>query len=1165
MKISNSILSILYLLNSSVPIILGKDISSDSFDVINLTVNRLNKPLGLDEKTPYFGWQMKTDRPENKTQVSYKIVVKNEEGKTMWNSGKVKSDQSQNVQYNGKKLSQETYYSWSVEISDNNGKTEKSSSYFTTGLNLSREGQGNWEGAEWIGSNDLPLNSHTLAVYTIKTSIRISAESDHAGIVFGANDARLMSADKNIWHLEASKNESRIEYVLDISAFPAKLKIYRHGYSANDTKKPVAEFEITEKTINSKNAHDFHEIWIFSSHGVVQLGIDEEVIDLPQINYVSKGAVINPAGPGGDYMSFPMVADIGFVVDAGQKAEFKNYKVLNYRSPGNALFSEDLTEEKNSIFTGQQGITISNGVYQLDGGVKGALVVANPSRGSMPALQTSFKIKNKQISHAFLYATARGIYELTLNNKKVSNDYFAPGFTQYDRFHLYQTYDVTKQIRKGNNTLMTQLAEGWWSGAITFTGDLWNYFGDRQSFIAKLVITYKDGSRDVIKTNSKTWKLSTDGPLISSSFFQGENYDARRELKFNKNAEVIPINEETTHLEPLFNVMSGDLMEFDYSKVKFVGQETIPVRDVEQVKAKSVKKLKDKIYIYDMGANLAGVPKITIPNGKAGNKVTLRFAEVLYPENDVNNAGELMLENIRAALATDTYILKGGKEIISPRFTYHGYRYIEITGLDKLSLKNVETIVLSSIDRFTAGYKCSNESINKLFQNILRTTHANFLAIPTDCPQRNERMGWSGDLSVFSKTASYLWDVNNFLSQHLQAMRDTQTPKGRFDDIAPLGGGFGGPLWGSAGIIVAKEVYQQYGDENIYQQHYQAMKKYMDYLETKVLEDGILTEGAGAELGDWLGPENSKNDVSFLVFAQEIKNLKVIYTTAEHLGKTDDAEYYKNLYNKRKALFNKKFVDASTHKTLKSNGELMDTQTSYATGLEYDAFNDENSVYAAKYLVEACERENVDDEGITRPPYSLMTGFVGTALISKALTHVGRSDVAYKLIENHQYPSWLYSVDQGATTIWERLNSYTKENGFGGNNSMNSFNHYSFGSVGAWMIEDSLGIQRDEQNPGWKQFNLRPQPDFNGKMTWAKGHYDSQYGKIESYWKLSKKECTYKFTIPVNTKANCQLNVPKSFNSTTIKINGKSKNVTVKNHKVNLELLPGKWNIIVKN
>jgi alpha-L-rhamnosidase len=351
------------------------------------------------------------------------------------------------------------------------------------------------------------------------------------------------------------------------------------------------------------------------------------------------------------------------------------------------------------------------------------------------------------------------------------------------------------------------------------------------------------------------------------------------------------------------------------------------------------------------------------------------------------------------------------------------------------------------------------------------------------------------------------------------AMRDLQLASGKFTDTAPVVGAFGGLLWGSVGMTVPWETYQQYGDVGLVEEHYDAMTAYIDYLATTINKStGLSSE---SQLGDWLGPQNNQVGTQLIVTAYHIFDLEIMVRIAEILNKSADAEKYKQMYDERKEFFNRTFVNTDKKTVQGSNGKLSDTQTSYAVGLALGAFNDENIPYMVKNLAETVKRENKDDGEMLRPEYSLMTGFIGTAWISKALSDNGLSELAYRILQNNKYPSWLYAIDQGATTIWERLNGYTIENGFGGNNSMNSFNHYSFGAVGQWMMAYSLGIQRDE--PGFRKFILQPEPDPTGKMTRAKGFYDSMYGIIRSGWEVENGVLTYNATIPANTTATLYL------------------------------------------
>ena len=474
-------------------------------------------------------------------------------------------------------------------------------------------------------------------------------------------------------------------------------------------------------------------------------------------------------------------------------------------------------------------------------------------------------------------------------------------------------------------------------------------------------------------------------------------------------------------------------------------------------------------------------------------------------------------------------ILKAGAQVIQPRFTSHGFQHIEITGIDSaLPLAAVEGVAISSVRELTADYRTSSARVNRLWSNLVWSNVDNFLTIPTDCPQRNERMGWSGDINVFSRTATYLSNANQFLTRHMTAMRDVQASSGRFTDIAPVGGGFGGVLWGSAGIVVPWETYLQYDDVGLLERHYPAMAAYVEYLEgTLDPKTGLSSDGT---LGDWLGPQNNTLGSAFLVTAYHAYDLDIMAKVATVLGKTADAARYRSLHDTRKAFFNATFVDADRRTLATGTGgfggprptgppqfRVADTQTSYAVGLGMGLFDDAARPVMARRLAESVTRENADDDKKVRPSHSLMTGFIGTAWISKALSDAGQSDLAYRLLHNDTYPSWLYAIDQGATTIWERLNGFTVENGFGGNNSMNSFNHYSFGAVGQWMLAYSLGIQRE--TPGFRTFILQPEPDPTGTMTWADGHYDSMYGRIASHWTVDGTTLTYRASVPPNTTA----------------------------------------------
>lgn len=1132
----------------------------------NLTVEYAKTPLGVDTKVPRFGWQSESSK-RNFTQVAYQIIVKNPVKKTVWDSGKIYSDISNNIDYSGEELKPTVKYDWSVKIWNNKGDFYTSDSWFETSF-LSPSISA-WDGAKWIGGNneDLVLCSQYLPIYKLSYNVKLDKESKttKAGFIFGANDPRLMDKNKNINNSENKINDSYIKLEIDISKVDgsekglATLNLYRVGYVPADKKDiPLLSYHLPLTVINNNNKYDVHSVYLESNFGSIDIKIDGTKYEIPKeaspSPFINKSVNINPMGFGSDYIAFPMLGEIGFAVEAGQKASFSGITVSNYRSPSNVLFSEKIDESYNGIFSKKlnNSLQIKENSLVIGGDKNGNFVVADPSKNAMPMLKTEFN-SNKKVSKARLYITARGVYEAYINGQRVGDDYFNPGLTQYDKNQMYQTYDITTMIKSGDNAIGIMLGEGWWSGNATFIGKAWNYFGDRQSVLAKLVVTYEDGTSKVIISNPSDWKYYNDGPIKYGSFFQGEVYDATKESAIKdwttsayddknwKKAVEVSVDGTTNKKGEIFNYGPMKLMEWmdfqDFNKTNFLSQVNDSVKVVKELTAKSVKEVRPGVFIYDMGQNMVGIPKINIANGEAGKKITIRYAEVVYPNlpEYSKNVGMVMLENLRGAMVQDTYILKGGIETIEPRFTYHGYRYLEITGINKaLPVESVKGKVLSSVKEITSSYETSNTKVNKLWENITWSTRSNFLSIPTDCPQRNERMGWSGDISVFSRTATYLTDSSQFLRRHLMAMRDTQNDEGRFDDVAPIGGGFGGILWGSAGITVAWEAYEQYGDKTMLKEHYDSMVKYIDYL----AKTGATTAGF---LGDWLSPEGSQmgpNEQNFLIWdAYYAYDLELMSKIAKQLGKNGDSNKYIKMCEEQKSLFNKKYINPNTKKTVEANtGKLIDTQASYSIPLALGVIKDEYKADFSKNLSNSISRKNKDASGVERPEYSLMTGFIGTTWINKALSDNGYMDIAYKLLQQNSYPSWLYSVDQGSTTIWERLNSYTTDKGFDGNNSMNSFNHYSFGAIGAWMYNYSLGIERDENSPGFKHFILQPNVDPTGNMTYAKGHYDSIYGRIESSWSIKNDNLIYTATVPANTSATLYLPVS---DLKSIKENGK--------------------------
>ena len=1122
-------------------------------------------PLGIDIKKPRFSWQLKN--PRNDRGIIQKIFclqVSDNKGHIVWNSGKRKSSVSLNIPYGGETLQPATHYDWKVYVWTGQKKQVIGSSWFETGLMSKDSLYAAWDGAQWIGSDDESrvLYAPYLNVFKLNFTLQLDTKShsQRAGFVYGANEERMADANKNLFHIQKGYNESYYEVELDISGLgchqKAQLCIYRVGYCPKDSiDKPIQRFDIPDHLINQANSYAPHVVSFSSVNGTTVLTLDGEEI--------GKG-FYNPMGSGGDVISFPSLCDIGYHMQRGQKATFSRIEVRNFRSPSNILAAFN-----NEVF--------------VDGGERGKIETFNPSHNSMALLRSEFTTSGTDIAQARLYVSARGVYDMYVNGHLVSRDYFNPGLTQYNKTQLYQTFDVTSLLHSGTNAIGAQMGEGWWSGGISYTPENWNMFGDRQSLLAKLVVTYRDGHEQIVVTKPSLWKYSVEGPLIYGSFFQGEVYDAEREQKvlgwstenfddkFWKSCKEIDLKGN----------VATEGIQANYSQMKLLSRYGQTVAGGDTITAVSVDEVRPHLYVYDLGQNAAGVPLVRFSGLRPGTKVMFRFAEVKYPDLPAyaGNVGMIMLENIRSARSEDVYVARGGEEVFSPRFTSHGYRFMEISGLDEqLPLDNVKMVALSSIRQLTANYETSNLKVNRLWQNVTWSARSNFFSIPTDCPQRNERMGWCGDISVFSRTATYLAQVPGFLRGFLHSMRDIQSADGRFPDVAPVGGGFGGLLWGSAGITVPWESFQQFADTALLAEHYPAMKKYISYILQHDIDPKtniIVQDRQGSDLGDWLSMEYDKNDKSLLWECYFIYDLERVADIAAILGNTEDANYYSELADKRKAFFNETYLQSESLKTICSDfypdrkGALVDIQASYVLPLAFHVLPRVKEAQMMKNLAETVTRENKMDNGQVCAPYSLMTGFIGTAWINPVLSKNGRSDLAYRLLQQTSFPSWLYSVDQGATTIWERVNSYTRTDGFAGNNSMNSFNHYSFGAVGSWMINYSLGIQRDDKNPGFHHFVLQPEIDQTGQMTFAKGHYDSMYGRIESSWQITAEKTRYEFTIPCNTSASLFLPAPAV---SAVKEGGREishspgvKIVEMKNDIVKIELTSGHYIFEVMN
>ena len=685
-------------------------------------------------------------------------------------------------------------------------------------------------------------------------------------------------------------------------------------------------------------------------------------------------------------------------------------------------------------------------------------------------LRKDFIAKAKPV-RALLHVTALGHVEPRLNGGKVGDSYFTPGWSDYRKRLYYRTHDVTARIKAGPNTLGALLGDGWFRGNISVLGQ--NRHGTRTRLRAQLHLTYPDGGTEVIATDA-SWKAGT-GPILEADMFAGESYDARLETP---GWDAPGFNAETW--KP---VVTG--AGFEPALIQAYPME--PVRRTGELTAKRITSPREGVRIFDFGQNFAGWVRLKV-KAPAGTLIRLRFGEMLQAD------GNLYTENLRSARATDHYICKGeGEEIWEPRFTFHGFQYAEISGLPVPATEETLTgIVIGSDLRRTGAFECSDELINAIYDNTFWGQRSNYLEVPTDCPQRDERMGWSGDTQVFARTAAYNMGVNAFLAKWTADMADAQSPEGAFPAMAPVYHDMWSPGWADAGVIVPWTLFQAYGDLRTAETNYAAMLKHLEYYRGRAPDD----LGPDAGFGDWLavGGDTPK---ALLGTAYHARSNQLVSELAGHLGKKVDAAKFRQRFEEIRAAFQKAYV--------RSDGKIgNDTQTGYLIALKFDLLTPEQRKRAAKHLIAAIESRDGH----------LGTGFLGTSLLLPVLSEIGRDDLAYAMIRKDTYPSWGYSVRQGATTIWERWNSYTKESGFG-DVGMNSFNHYSYGACVEWLYRTVLGI--DALEPGFRRIVVAPVP--GGGLTHASGHYDSVHGRIASAWKVADGIFSLDVTIPPNTTA----------------------------------------------
>jgi alpha-L-rhamnosidase len=696
-----------------------------------------------------------------------------------------------------------------------------------------------------------------------------------------------------------------------------------------------------------------------------------------------------------------------------------------------------------------------------------------------PYLRRAFSV-DKPVASGRLYVTALGLYEARLNGQRVGNGHLSPGWTDYGKRVLYQTYDVTSLLGPGENVLGAIIADGWYAGFLGFDPKRAGaHYGAKPELLAQLVITFNDGCQERIVTDQH-WTTCT-AAIRHADLLMGEKHDLRLEPR----GWDAPGFRDTAWRPPGCR---------DRDTVPLMADPGPLIRVTETIRPQRITRSASGAHIVDFGQNLTGWVRMTA-RAPAGTTIRIRHAEVLEAD------GSLYTENLRTARQTDEFILGGGVSVLEPRFTVHGFRYAEVAGYPgDLAPEDLLACVAHSDIGVTGSFTSSSEWLNQLYRNIDWGQRGNFISVPTDCPQRDERLGWLGDAQIFARTACYNRDVAAFFAKWLDDVSDAQLPSGAFTDIAPrlTLTGAAAPAWGDAGVIVPWTVWKMYGDTAIVRRHFGAMTSWMDFIE-RANPDYLRARELGKSYNDWLAPGTDDTPHELLATAYWAYDAALIAEMADAADRPADAAGYRALHAKIRSAFTAAFVAGDAR-------VASGTQTAYAVALHMGLIPDRLRGAAADHLVAV-----IGDAG-----WHLTTGFVGVGYLLPVLSETGHTDVAYRLLAQRSAPSWRYMVDNGATTIWERWDGWTEERGFQ-SPWMNSFNHYALGSVGEWLYRYVLGIDQHPGTAGFRQLLLRPRP--GPLLSRARGSYQSVRGTISTSWERTGDQLTYQVQLPPNTTA----------------------------------------------
>lgn len=1022
----------------------GCSYKSEEAKVIDLTTNNKVNPIGIDGAV-YFSWKMQ-DSVEGQKQTAYQIMLsdtaeKLNKGEYVWDSGKVMSDCSVAVPYSGNLLEAENDYFWQVKVWDKDGKENLSE---VVNFEIGKDVEA-WENTYWIKAPKIEDDRNNVDEAEVSMVSEIAyefkMEETESGFIWGAMEGQY--GEYYMWSFDVANEQVK----MDISR--------RRGDEVLDVKEEIVLAWEAEKFLNQS-----HSVSIEIKEGKAFTYVDDVL--------VSQGIVLETCEVGG----------VGFWVTRGvRNAWYDNLLIKNQK--GESLYQENF-EAKETIFDPYY-IKVEEGWGRADSGV-----VMTPG-GEIPApmFRKTFKITDdKEIDSVRLYASALGIYDIYINGIDVNSLYAAPGQSVYNKEVYYRTYDLTEYAVSGVNAIGIMLGHGRYDRAK-------GKWGDELTLYAQLVIRYKDGTRQIVGTDD-TWSVYMDGPVRSDDIFCGEYYDANYE-------------QEGWTLPEFVEEKDGEWMQAEYYKdAEDISLRAAPdagVRCIDIVTPISVTEPVDGVYVYDFGRNFNGVCKLQFA-GEKGDTVTMRYGEYLNTEmlqRKDDEIGTIWTRNQCTADNTDYYTFeKDGECTYSPGFTYRGFRYLQISGIDEpLPLENVEGLILSTANVRNGYFECSDEKMNRLYNAIYLSQLSNYVDIPTDCPQRDERLGWTGDAQVFAYTGSLNANTADFIYKYIDILRISQNEEGAYQQIVPFVDTVGGANgWSDAGIILVWEMYQQYGNKQLIVENLSAMSRYVDYL--VATSDGFIRNRK-----DY----NDHNALSYMDdgccnTAQCAYVARLLAQMCDAIGEAEMAEKYRDIYEQYLIAWRKNY--------LREDGSIGEwRQSEYAIALAYQLYPEELEQSGADKLNMSIEASD----------YHIATGYITTPHILSLLCKYGYVETAYKVIQKTGYPSWNYMLEQ-TTALTEAWNTLIV-NESGEIEINGSLNHVALGAVGQWFYTDVLGIRRDENNPAYKHFYLEPQ--IGGGLTYAKGSYESVYGKIESAWEVTDDCINLHFVIPANTSATVTL------------------------------------------